>query len=220
MHSNTEKVEIEGDPNTVVEDFINFKPENKENVSSRVNVEVLALGPAKKYKKKTAPKLNKTNAQNNVSKVLTNELSPEQILQKEFFSKQIEDIAKKIDSAGSKKYSSKSKKKRIEKRKEVRYEFYPIEAKLNKKTMPGVSKTLDVLVINVSSKGALIELDNPLKLRGKVTLYVKFDADDVFVIQSIIVRNKGKMLYGLNFLDLQHEFLDFLVNSGRSFSYA
>jgi hypothetical protein len=106
--------------------------------------------------------------------------------------------------------------KQKDSRKFIRYAFHPLEVQLKKNTFT----TITVLLINTSSRGALIELRKPAKLRGKVKLIIKYDTEHVFEISARVVRREGKDLYGLQFLEQQHELTDYLVNSGRSFYFA
>ncbi len=105
-------------------------------------------------------------------------------------------------------------------RKTIRYAFHPIEAKLKKTSVMGLNINQTVLVLNISSKGAIIELKKPLKLSGKTTLTIHFDSQNVFIIPARVVRKEGKIIYGLHFLNFQHDLTDFLVNSGRSFFFS
>lgn len=105
-------------------------------------------------------------------------------------------------------------------RKTIRYAFHPIEAKLKKSSVMGLNVNQTVLVLNISSKGAIIELKKPTKLSGKMTLTIHFDSQNVFTIPARVVRKEGRIIYGLNFLNFQHDLTDFLVNSGRSFFFS
>lgn len=104
-------------------------------------------------------------------------------------------------------------------RKTVRYAFEPIEGKLNKKYF---TKNIDfkVLILDISSRGALIELQKPTKLRRKVTLKIQLDTQKPFRCLAHIVRNEGENRYGLQFLKNQHELIDNLIDSGHSFFYS
>ncbi len=104
-------------------------------------------------------------------------------------------------------------------RQTIRYAFHPIEAKLKKNSVMNLNSSLTVLVLNISSKGAIIELKKPFKLRGKTTLTIHFDSQNIFVIPARVVRRESKIVYGLQFLDFQHKLTDYLVNSGRSFFF-
>lgn len=119
------------------------------------------------------------------------------------------DLSVKKEKGGAKKNN----------RKTIRYAFHPIEAKLKKSSVISLNSSLTVLVLNISSKGAIIELKKPLKLRGKTTLTLHFDSQNIFVIPARVVRKEGKLVYGLQFLDFQHKLTDYLVNSGRSFFF-
>ncbi len=117
----------------------------------------------------------------------------------------------------------KSKKKtniaRKNNRKTVRYAFEPIEGKLNKKYL---TKNIDfkVLILDISSRGALIELQKPTKLRRKVTLKIQLGTEKSFRCLAQIVRNEGETRYGLQFVKNQHELIDHLIDEGHSFFYS
>ena len=107
----------------------------------------------------------------------------------------------------------------VNNRKTVRYAFTPIEANLKKRSFTG-NKRFGVLIKNLSSRGAVIELNNPTKLRGKVILKIMFDSHHIFVIPAKIARKEGASIYGLQFLQNQHELLDFQIDSGQSFVFS
>jgi len=116
----------------------------------------------------------------------------------------------------------KSKKKTQESkdnRKTVRYAFEPIEAKLNKKYITR-NKDFTVLILDISSRGALIELQKPTKLRRKVTLMIQLGTQQSFQCLAYIVRNEGEIRYGLQFLKNQHELIDHLIDGGHTFFYS
>ncbi len=115
--------------------------------------------------------------------------------------------------------SAKKKELPVNNRKTVRYAFAPIEANLKKRSFTG-NKRFGVLIKNLSSRGAVIELNNPTKLRGKVTLKILFDSHHIFVIPAKIARKEGTSIYGLQFLKNQHELLDFQIDSGQSFIFS
>jgi hypothetical protein len=115
--------------------------------------------------------------------------------------------------------SIKKKEFSVNNRKTVRYAFQPIEANLKKRSFTG-NKRFGVLIKNLSSRGAVIELNNPTKLRGKVILKIMFDSSHIFVIPAKIARKEGSSIYGLQFLKNQHELLDFQIDSGQSFVFS
>lgn len=129
--------------------------------------------------------------------------------------KELHNSSKKLQSDEDSSPSSKEDNKR----KTIRYAFYPIEAKLKKNSLTSLKNSLTVMVVDVSSKGARIEFKKPTKLRGKVTLKIQLDSKHVFIIPARVVRKEDKIIYGLQFLDSQHELTDFLVGSGRSFFF-
>ena len=129
--------------------------------------------------------------------------------------KELHDASQNTDLSVTKEKSGSKKNNR----KTIRYAFHPIEAKLKKSSVISLKSSLTVLVLNISSKGAIIELKKPLKLRGKTTLTIHFDSQNIFVIPARVVRKEGKLVYGLQFLDFQHKLTDYLVNSGRSFFF-
>ncbi len=115
--------------------------------------------------------------------------------------------------------STKKKEFSVNNRKTVRYAFEPIEANLKKRSFTG-NKRFGVLIKNLSSRGAVIELNNPTKLRGKVILKIMFDSHHIFIIPAKIARKEGTSIYGLQFLKNQHELLDFQIDSGQSFVFS
>ncbi len=104
-------------------------------------------------------------------------------------------------------------------RKTIRYAFKPFEATLNKKYLTK-NKNFTVLIVNLSSRGSLIELQSPSKLRGKVTLNIQFDSQHIFEIHAKVVRANDDLSYGLQFLNNQHKLVDYLINTGHSFIFS
>lgn len=100
---------------------------------------------------------------------------------------------------------------------EIRYMLFKKVNGLIISSVFGVSQSLPVVVQAISSKGALIESKKTLKLKKKLTLKIKFDADHEFTIQATIVRKNDATTYALAFADFQHKMTEYLINSGRSF---
>ncbi len=103
-------------------------------------------------------------------------------------------------------------------RKTVRYGIHSIKAKLKRDSLFASKKTLIVWVLNISSKGALIEMKTAVKLKGKVTLTIYFDPQHIFSVPAQVVRAEKESIYGLQFLSYQHELADYLVDNGHLFS--
>ncbi len=104
-------------------------------------------------------------------------------------------------------------------RKSIRYGFEPIEANVKKRSFTRTHNHT-VLVVNLSSRGALIETKTPVKLKGKVTLTVQLDLKHIYNIPAKIVRKEGKTTYGLFFVEYQHDLIDELINTGHSFFFS
>jgi len=103
-------------------------------------------------------------------------------------------------------------------RKTVRYTIQSVKAKLVRNSLLASSKPFIVWVLNISSKGALIEMKVPKKIKGKVTLTIYFTPEHIFSVPAQIVREEGIDIYGLQFLSYQHELADYLVEYSHSFS--
>ncbi len=101
-------------------------------------------------------------------------------------------------------------------RKIVRYGFQTIKAKLIKRHLIMRSKRETVFVLNVSSKGALVRLKKPAKFNAKVSLKIYFDRLNIFDVPARIVRKEGEDIYGLQFLNYQHQLADYLVESKKA----
>ena len=71
-------------------------------------------------------------------------------------------------------------------------------------------------VLNVSSKGALVRLKKPAKFNAKVSLKIYFDRLNIFDVSARVVRKEGGDIYGLQFLDYQHQLADYLVESKKA----
>ncbi len=103
-------------------------------------------------------------------------------------------------------------------RRTVRYAIHSIKAKLARDSIISFNKVFIVWVLNVSSKGALVKMEVPVKLKGKVRLTIYFDPKHIFSVPARIVRTKNSSIYGLQFLSYQHELADYLVENDSSFS--
>jgi hypothetical protein len=104
-------------------------------------------------------------------------------------------------------------------RKSIRYGFEPVEANLRKRSFTRTHNHT-VLVVNLSSRGALIETKKPIKLKGKVTLIVQLDLNHIYTIPAKVVRKEGKTTFGLFFATYQHDLIDELINTGHSFFFS
>ena len=93
----------------------------------------------------------------------------------------------------------------------IRHSFSPIQAKIKSEPLINVNDDLSVMVLNLDSQGALIELKNSLKLPEEIILEIQFDLQHSFSIPSRVVRKESKNTYGLEFLDPQYELSDYLV---------
>ena len=104
-------------------------------------------------------------------------------------------------------------------RQTTRYIFRAINGHLRKKSLLGADSELSVLVLVISSKGALVRLDESLKLGSKVILDIKFSLQNTFSISAEVIRENNKNMYGLGFTVHQHELTYYLLNSGRPFNF-
>jgi len=103
-------------------------------------------------------------------------------------------------------------------RKMVRYSFQAIEAKLVSKQLDVVDADEIVNVLNASSKGALVRLKEPVKFDAIVMLILCFDPVNTFNVSARIVRKEGDRVYGLLFVNYQHELADYLIDSKQAYS--
>jgi hypothetical protein len=104
-------------------------------------------------------------------------------------------------------------------RKTIRYNFQAISGYLKKRSLLGVESDLTALVLIISSKGALVRLNEPLKLGSKVTLDIKFGLKNTFSMPAEVIRENNRNMYGLAFTTHQHGLTDYLINSGRPFKF-
>lgn len=194
--------------------------------SNTLNKKIATITPSNKPKT-TVPKqkkLNKNNLATNIKKPRTKQSTKasSQKNSKPFSINilEIDRLLKELRNPFKKsRPSAKKKELPVNNRKTVRYAFSPIEANLKKRSFTG-NKRIGVLIKNLSSRGAVVELNNPTKLRGKVTLKILFDSHHIFVIPAKIARKEGTSIYGLQFLKNQHELLDFQIDSGQSFVFS
>jgi hypothetical protein len=93
----------------------------------------------------------------------------------------------------------------------IRHSFSPIEAKIKSESLIDLNGALSVLVLNLDSQGALIELKKSLKLPEEIVLDIQFDLQHSFEIPARVVRKDSENTYGLEFLDSQYELSDYLV---------
>jgi hypothetical protein len=93
----------------------------------------------------------------------------------------------------------------------IRHSFSPIEAKIKSESLINLNGDLPVLVLNLDSQGALIELKKSLKLPEEIILDIQFDLQHSFDIPARVVRKESNNTFGLEFLDPQYELSDYLV---------
>ncbi|MCK5830966.1 MAG: PilZ domain-containing protein [Methylococcales bacterium] len=100
----------------------------------------------------------------------------------------------------------------------VRYVFKAVVGCVKKHSFLGFNKRLPISIETVSSAGALIKMEQKLKLKGEVTLEIQLDSQKVFIIPAKIIRTNSNKTYGLEFSNYQHKLTEYLIDSGRSFS--
>ncbi len=224
-----EIIEIEKAVNT----FVGSVPKWTQRKKSDLHV-TKEITKADKKKQKNEPhtddtlasidlSISETNSPNDESEPILSETSAIHLREIDRLLKELHEASENTNSPENPSFSSEKEtkdSKQKNNRKTIRYAFHPIEAKLKKNSVMGLNINQTVLVLNISSKGAIIELKKPTKLSGKMTLTIHFDSQNVFIIPARIVRKEGKIIYGLHFLNFQHDLTDFLVNSGRSFFFS
>ena len=103
-------------------------------------------------------------------------------------------------------------------RKTIRYTFKSFSCKLKSHSFFGLRNSLlAVNILNISSNSALIQSKEPLKLKGKATIDIRFDLRHTFSVPIRISRKNNNNTYGVVFLKRQHNLCDYLIDSGRPF---
>ncbi len=187
---------------------------NKEYIAKLNNNATPIPKPKKLDQNSLTTEINKPTKLKKTSNQKTAKSFSIHILEIDRLLKELRNPFKKLRSSEKKKIFSEKNN-----RKTVRYAFEPIKANLKKNTFTG-NKRFVVLIKNLSSRGAVIELKRPSRLRGKVTLKILFDSKHTFVIPAKITRREGTTIYGLQFLKNQHELLDYQIDSGHSFVFS
>ena len=101
-------------------------------------------------------------------------------------------------------------------RRSVRYAFSDLTGHFESNSIIKWNKRKDVVILDISSKGALIECEEGLKLKVKGGLILEFALESAYRISGQIVRKIGNT-YGIRFDKYNHELNDYLVSSGKSF---
>ncbi|MCK5899010.1 MAG: PilZ domain-containing protein [Methylococcales bacterium] len=108
-------------------------------------------------------------------------------------------------------------------RKTIRYIRNDIKASVHVSNIIGrywakKNPSLDVKLLDISSKGALISCPKRLRIRKKVKLELIFKTHKVFVISAIIIREEtyDPQIYGLKFDFMNHDLGDYLLESQTS----
>ena len=79
-------------------------------------------------------------------------------------------------------------------------------------------KYINVKVLNISSKGALITTKYPFSLNAKIILNFKIKGGDVWKTPAKIARRTQHATFGIKFDTIQHELIDQLIHHNRDFS--
>lgn len=103
-------------------------------------------------------------------------------------------------------------------RKTIRYAFHGIEFSLKINSLTGRRILLPINVIDISSKGAMIQCDKQLRLRTKVVLKFYFSPKKSFNLRARVIRRKDKNCYGLIFEKHYHKLIDFLITIANSYN--
>jgi len=106
-------------------------------------------------------------------------------------------------------------------RKTIRYIRGDISASIHKRdifggyNLFGYSNPIEVKLLDVSSKGALISSPKKINLNKKINLVLIFNCNKKFTIPSKIIREEtyAKKIYGLKFNHVRHDLGDYLLET-------
>jgi len=97
----------------------------------------------------------------------------------------------------------------------TRYIREDIKASVYVKTFLGFGKTVNVELLDITSKGVLVTTDEKLSMNKKINLTLKFDTGKTFDIKAKIVRHaaSAKNEYGIQFDAYNNELGDYLLET-------
>lgn len=106
-------------------------------------------------------------------------------------------------------------------RKTTRYIRDDISASINRSDIFGgyhsfsYSTSIEVELLDISSKGALISSPKKFNLNKKINLVLIFDCNKKFEISSKIIREETytQRIYGLKFSNVRHDLGDYLLET-------
>lgn len=101
-------------------------------------------------------------------------------------------------------------------RKAIRYAFSGLSGYFEVSSWTGRHKRKAIVIVDISSKGALIECEEGLKLKIKGKLVLEFHLGTAYRISGQVVRADGST-YGVLFDKYNHKLNDYLIESGREF---
>ncbi|NOQ82237.1 MAG: hypothetical protein GQ548_06910 [Methylophaga sp.] len=104
-------------------------------------------------------------------------------------------------------------------RKAVRYRKSDIKATLTSKQW-FISKTIPINVLDISSKGICIAIEQKLRMNTKVVLNLELTEDYSCTIPAKVVRLYSTTEYGLVFDKTQHTAIDHIISDEADFTIA
>lgn len=105
-------------------------------------------------------------------------------------------------------------------RKTIRYSFDGIAFSLKVVSLTARRIYLPIKLLDISSKGAMIQCDKQLRLHTKVVLKFHLSSQKSYNLTAKVVRKKDKNCYGLIFKRHYHKLIDFLISIADSYDIA
>lgn len=105
-------------------------------------------------------------------------------------------------------------------RKAIRYYSSTNKATVTFKRLFRSRKSIDILIINISSKGARISAIHKFSIKAKIILNLKIEGEAPWQVPAKIVSLYNNTEYGIAFDSVQHELIDQIMHHETDFNIA
>ena len=105
-------------------------------------------------------------------------------------------------------------------RKAIRYYSSTNKATVTFKPLFRSRKIIDILIVNISSKGARISAEHKFSRKSKIILNLKIEGETLWQVPAKVVRLYNNTEYGIAFDSVQHELVDQIMQHETDFNIA
>jgi len=105
-------------------------------------------------------------------------------------------------------------------RKAIRYYSSTNKATVTFKQLFRSRKSIDILIINISSKGARISAVHKFSIKAKIILNLKIEGEASWQVPAKVVHLYNNTEYGIAFDSVQHELVDQIMHHETDFNIA